>query len=108
LAQTPIIQTIAALASKFIGPITGMFFLGILTKRANVRGVLIGVAVGLATGWVVDLPWLQERVNWMWTAPLGFVVTFIVGYAASLLSPSAGDTTARDSRFDDRELAASK
>jgi sodium-coupled monocarboxylate transporter 8/12 len=88
LAQTTIVQTIAALGSKFIGPITGMFFLGVFTRRANMPGVFAGAVVGLASGWIIDLPWIAERVNWMWTAPLACLVTFVIGYGVSLMFPN--------------------
>ncbi len=85
--QTPILQTVAALASKFIGPITGIFFLGALTRRAHLWGVLGGAVIGLIASFAVDIPEVKEQVNWMWTAPVSSVSTFVFGYVISLVTP---------------------
>jgi hypothetical protein len=39
-------------------------------------------------GWGIDYPWIAQRVNWMWTAPLGCVVTFVLGYLVSVCLPN--------------------
>jgi SSS family transporter len=87
--QTAIVQTLLSLAPKFIGPITGIFLLGALTRRGNLAGVCIGAALGLATSFLVELPIVKENVNWLWTGPLSSLVTFVTGYIASLAAPSA-------------------
>jgi len=84
--QTTILQTLIALASKFIGPISGIFMLGALTKRANLAGALVGPLCGLAVAFLADLPAVAQRVNWLWTAPLSSLVTFLVGYSISTLT----------------------
>jgi sodium-coupled monocarboxylate transporter 8/12 len=87
LAKTTILQTINSLMSILIGPITAMFFLGVLTRRANFVGLLIGVAAGLAFGATLEWTSLSQHINWMWSAPLGCLITFTVGYLASLIAP---------------------
>ena len=84
LSHTSIIQTINSLLSIFIGPITAMFFLGIMTRRANIVGLLIGVAAGLLCGALLQWSSLGNDVNWLWLAPFGCATTFAVGYVASL------------------------
>jgi SSS family solute:Na+ symporter len=88
LSHTTILQTINSLLSIFIGPITAMFFLGVLTRRANIVGLLIGVASGLLCGGLLQWSPLGNEVNWLWLAPFGCGVTFVVGYLTSL--PFAG------------------
>lgn len=85
--QTDILQTLIGMASKFVGPITGIFLLGLLTKRGNLAGVLVGAVVGLASSFVMGIPWIEERVDWLWTAPLVCIITFCVAYVTSLVVP---------------------
>ena len=85
--QENVLKTVVELASKFIGPITGIFFLGILTRRGNIAGVFAGVAAGLAVSFLVELEFIKEQITWLWTAPLSSLSTFVVGYLVSLLIP---------------------
>ena len=87
--ETTILQTLIALASKFIGPISGVFLLGVLTRRGNVAGVIVGAACGLAAGFLLDLPVIKANVSWLWTAPLASIVALVTGYLASLAIPVA-------------------
>ncbi len=83
-ARTSIIQTVAVLESIFVGPITGMFFLGIFTRRANLAGVFVGIVAGLVVGLGTGWEPIASRVSWMWTAPLSCLATYMAGYIASL------------------------
>jgi Na+/proline symporter len=93
-ARTGILQTIGALESKFVGPITGMFFLGVWTRRANLAGVVVGMVAALGVGLAMDWGPVAVRVNWMWTAPATCLVTFVIGYVASLAAAMAGPAPA--------------
>jgi len=62
------------------GALLGVFLLGMLTRRANQRGVIVGMACGLAAEIYV---WTATRVPWTWYVVIGTAVTFLVGYAAS-------------------------
>lgn len=88
--ETTILQTLVGLASKFIGPIAGIFLLGALTRRTNTIGVLIGATFGLITAFTVDFEIVSKHVNWLWTAPLTSLVTFLTGYLASLPMGGSG------------------
>ena len=83
--QTPIVETLLSLASKFIGPITGIFLLGALTQRGNIAGVICGAVFGLITAFLVDFPVVKANINWLWTGPLSSLVTFLTGYIVSLM-----------------------
>ena len=85
--QSTVIQTVHSLASTFVGPITGMFFLGVLTRRVQVRSMLVGAFLGLATSVTVAWTPIGQDINWMWTAPFGSIVTFVTGYTLSLVRP---------------------
>ncbi len=81
-----------SIASVAYGAMLGVFLLGTLTRRANSIGALAGMATGLA---IEIYLWTATQVGWTWYVAVGTVVTFIVGYTASLVSPSpeGGETT---------------
>jgi SSS family solute:Na+ symporter len=74
------------IASVAYGALLGVFLLGVLTKRANQWGAMVGMICGLAMELYFCF-WSQVAFTW-WVA-IGTCVTFAVGYAASgLWSPS--------------------
>src|SRR5271170_329068 len=80
-----VIEVGLQIASVAYGALLGVFLLGVLTRRANQRGAMIGMLCGFASELYV---WLGTRVPWTWYVAIGTVVTFAVGYAASVvLSP---------------------
>ncbi len=70
------------IASLVYGPMLGAFLLGVLTKRANQRGVIAGMSVSLVSMLCV---WYFSALAWTWFVLLGTSICFIVGYAVSLL-----------------------
>jgi SSS family solute:Na+ symporter len=81
IAET-VIEGINMIGSAFYGPILGAFLLGLLSKRTRSWGVIAGVIVGIAFNMYL---WAyQPLVSWMWWNMTGFIVTFAVGYLASL------------------------
>lgn len=69
----------------FMGVLGGLFVLGVLTRRANALGAMIGALVGAA---VMFCLWRFTNVNgYIYTAS-GITTCFVAGYAASLLSGS--------------------
>ena len=59
----------------------GTFLLGLLTRRANERGAMLGMACGFAAEvWV----WRFTSVPWTWYVVIGTAVTFTIGYIASI------------------------
>ena len=68
------------IASVAYGALLGVFLLGVLTRRAN----QVGAMVGMVCGFGVELYlWLGTRVPWTWWVVIGTSVTFGVGYAFS-------------------------
>ena len=70
------------IASVAYGALLGVFMLGVLTKRANQRGAIVGMGAGLA---IEVYLWLGTRVAWTWWVVTGTSVTFATGYLASVL-----------------------
>jgi len=72
------------IASVAYGALLGVFLLGVLTRKANQRGAMIGMLFGFS----VDLYlWRWTHVPWTWWVMIGTIVTFGVGYVSSLLLP---------------------
>ena len=69
------------IASVAYGALLGVFLLGVLTRRANQRGAMVGMACGFATDLYL---WLGTRVPWTWWVMIGSAVTFAVGWSVSV------------------------
>jgi Na+/proline symporter len=64
------------------GPLLGLFLLGMLVKRATAWGAVIGWFAGVVIAILVAF---CTKTSWMWYGVVGCVVTFLVGWLASLL-----------------------
>jgi SSS family solute:Na+ symporter len=71
------------IASVAYGALLGVFLLGVLTRKANQPGAMVGMLFGFST----ELYLWREHVPWTWWVVIGTTVTFAVGYLASLLVP---------------------
>jgi SSS family transporter len=71
------------IASVAYGALLGVFLLGVLTRRTNQRGATVGMVCGFGVELYI---WLGTSVPWTWYVLMGTIVTFVVGYTASLLS----------------------
>jgi len=69
------------IASITYGSMLGVFLLGVLTKKANQKGSILGMAVGLASMLAV---WYFSSVAFTWYVLIGTGITFTTGYVASL------------------------
>jgi Na+/proline symporter len=69
------------IASVAYGALLGVFLLGVLTRRANQRGAMVGMISGLATELYL---WGWSQIAFTWWVAIGTSVTFVVGYAFSL------------------------
>lgn len=80
--QTTIVL-INAVGSLLYGPILAAFLLGVLTKRVQAGPVKLGVIVGI-TGNVIL--WQFTPISWLWWNVAGFLVTWVLAYAASFVT----------------------
>ena len=94
-----------SIASVAYGALLGVFLLGVLTRRANERGSMIGMAAGFCANVYIwqgsaVLQWLQRAtglpfaalalsrpIPFTWYVLIGSVITFVIGYSSSLLLP---------------------
>jgi solute:Na+ symporter, SSS family len=68
------------IASVAYGALLGVFLLGVLTRRANQNGAMIGMLCGFSVELYL---WLWTQVPWTWWVAIGTTVTFVLGYIAS-------------------------
>jgi SSS family solute:Na+ symporter len=68
------------IASVAYGALLGVFLLGVLTKKANQNGAMVGMLCGFVTELYL---WLGTSLPWTWYVAVGTVVTFVVGYGVS-------------------------
>ncbi len=75
------------IASLVYGPMLGAFLLGVLTKRANQRGVMAGMALSLAFMLLINF---TTSIAWTWYVLMGTAICLAFGYALSLRAPAKG------------------
>jgi SSS family transporter len=72
------------IASVAYGALLGVFLLGVLTRRANQLGAMVGMLCGFATELYL---WRRTSVPFTWWVMIGTVVTFGIGYIFSRAVP---------------------
>jgi SSS family transporter len=80
-----IMEVSGIVGGLFAGPLGGIYFLGIFTKRANNFGAIFGGIIGLVITigtYLLDNFGIKE-INFMWYGVFGIVTTFVVGYFSS-------------------------
>jgi SSS family transporter len=86
------LQAGLAALSYASGPTVGAFLLGMLTRRANSAGTMVGMIAGLALSLVVGMlaPYVlhTDGVAWTWNVAVGAIGTFVVGLGVSALVPA--------------------
>jgi SSS family transporter len=68
------------IASVAYGALLGVFLLGVLTRRANQAGAMLGMVCGLAVELYL---WQWTHLPWTWWVMIGTAVTFAVGWVVS-------------------------
>jgi len=92
LGQTDksLIDNIFIIQGLFGGPSLGVFFLGVLSRRANGSGALVGAGVGAVAGCLIAFSkqLFGYPIAGLWVAFGAAAVTYFVGLAASLFFPA--------------------
>jgi solute:Na+ symporter, SSS family len=107
-----VVEVALSIASVAYGVLLGVFLLGVLTRRANERGGMIGMAVGFFANLYIwqgsaVLQWLQQAtglpfaalglsrpIPFTWCVLVGSFITFAIGYSSILLLPSHDNNAA--------------
>jgi SSS family solute:Na+ symporter len=85
VSQT-IIESVNKIGSLINGPLLAVFLMGMLTQRINGQGALIGLITGFSLNMVL-WKWAPD-ISWLWWNVIGFLTTYIIGYACSLAFPA--------------------
>jgi len=81
------------------GPLLGLFLLGILVRRANAKGAVVGWIAGVA----VLLPMcFMTNVSFLWYAMVGCLTTMTIGYLVSLVTAPPSPEHVEGLTFDSR------
>jgi SSS family transporter len=79
-----VVESVLSIAGFTTGVILGIFFLGILSRRASRRGALIGLVAGLA---LITSVAFGTKLAWPWYSVVGSLATFLSGLVASRYFP---------------------
>lgn len=81
-----LVESIIKIFGLFGGPLLGVFFLGVLSKRANGNGALIGAACGGLAGLLIlsSGPLWDYPISFMWIAFVSALATWVTGWLTSL------------------------
>ena len=66
----------------FTGGLGGMFLLGMLSKRANSNGVIIGLVLSALVTWLISV---YTDINFLMYSLIGMVSCYVFGYLFSLM-----------------------
>jgi len=82
-----LVQAVNTIFGLFGGPLLGIFSLGVLSRRANTAGALLGALTGAIVGLLVAFskPWFGYPISFMWISFSSGATTLLVGWLASLL-----------------------
>ena len=84
-----VIRDALAIAGFTAGIMLGLFCLGVLTRKANQSGALIGIIAGII---VLSYIKFGTETAWTWLAVIGSLTTFTIGLFASWLLPANEST----------------
>ncbi|MBT8365187.1 MAG: sodium:proline symporter, partial [Deltaproteobacteria bacterium] len=80
VSQT-VIESINKIGSLINGPLLAVFVMGMLSRRVNGQGAIIGLVVGFCGNL-----WLWQftpKISWLWWNVVGFFVAYAIGYLVS-------------------------
>ena len=84
-----VLETGLSIASVAQGAMLGVFMLGVLTRRANQTGAMIGMVFGFIFNIYL---WRWTKIPFTWYVAFGTVATFLVGYICSLVISAISST----------------
>ena len=79
-----LMDTYFVVIGMFMGALGGLFVLGVVTRRANGVGAMVGLVVGVS---IMVLCWKYNLANGYLYCTIGIVSCVVVGYLVSLMFP---------------------
>mgnify|MGYP001820226446 CR=1 FL=1 len=76
-----VLEVLSKVGSFFVGAKLAMFGLGLFSKHATQRGLIVGVGAGFLSLWYVEA---NLDVAWPWYCALGGVVSIVVAWVSSV------------------------
>ena len=98
-----VLELVNKIGSAFYGPILATFWLGMLTRRTNQIGAIVGLISGVAVN-IFLWQFYGARVSWLWWNVIGFAVSFLLGYGVSHLSTGAALPSTDEYAFTARDF----
>src|SRR6202048_3834659 len=83
LTWGPVLEAGLTVAAFPFGSLLGLFLLGMLNRRSNATGALVGMFAGLIT---IICVWRLTSIAYTWYFLIGSATTFLVGSLVSLLT----------------------
>jgi SSS family transporter len=80
-----LMDTYFIIIGMFMGALGGLFVLGVVTRRANTAGAIVGLSVGVT---IMVLCWKFNLANGYLYCTIGIISCVVVGYVVSLIVPS--------------------
>lgn len=81
-----LMDTYFVVIGMFMGALGGLFVLGVVTRRANGIGAMVGLVVGVS---IMVLCWKYNLANGYLYCTIGIVSCVVVGYLVSLMFPGS-------------------
>jgi SSS family solute:Na+ symporter len=88
-----VIGIITAIAGTSLGMLLAIYLLGMLMRRANLAGILIGLVAGLIC---LVLVWVFTDIPKWWFGAFTIFPTFVVGAIASLCFPRPSESALKE------------
>lgn len=82
-----LLEASAHVISLFVGSMSGVFLLGMLSRRATAQGGFVGMIVGMLAAIILNF----TPVSFLWLSPVSAITTLIVGAIVSALGASQVD-----------------
>ena len=77
------IEAVNVIGSNFYGPILGVFFLAIFTRRTTSNGAFVGIVIAIIS---VQLTSQFTEISYLYYNLVGSVVSVVSGYTFSCVS----------------------
>jgi solute:Na+ symporter, SSS family len=81
-----LMDTYFVVIGMFMGALGGLFVLGVVTRRANGVGAMVGLVVGVS---IMVLCWKYNLANGYLYCTIGIISCVVVGYLISLMFPGS-------------------